>query len=389
MTTAALRIVHLSIVHRPDDPRIFERECRTLADAGHAVTYVVPAPVPGGSPHGVDFWALPQRPRSRRLLNTTEILRAVRTLKPHVVHFHDPEILAILPVLRRLVPRLVYDVHEYHHLELAQKYYLPERVRPHAPKAAAAAQRTALRLVDGLVAVVDDQFDDLGPRPALRVTLPNYPRFTRFAEPEARVGRRADPRLRLVHIGSLTKSRGVPTMLDVLARHQAEGHNDALLCLGGVFYNPKFEAEVRERIDGELAGRVELLGRVAPDDVPGYLAAADVVWIASTLGGQHHRRMVPTKLYEGLAAGCAALVSDLPGRADVVLAEDCGVAVPPTVEGHAAGLAKLLADRDAVAQMGARGRHAVEQRYCWEVIEDRLLDFYDELTRSCTAPVTR
>jgi hypothetical protein len=195
VTTAALRIVHLSIVHRPDDPRIFERECRTLADAGHAVTYVVPAPVPGGSPHGVDFWALPQRPRSRRLLNTTEILRAVRTLKPHVVHFHDPEILAILPVLRRLVPRLVYDVHEYHHLELAQKYYLPERVRPHAPKAAAAAQRTALRLVDGLVAVVDDQFDDLGPRPALRVTLPNYPRFTRFAEPEARGGRPGPPPL--------------------------------------------------------------------------------------------------------------------------------------------------------------------------------------------------
>ena len=35
-----IRVVHLSVVHKPDDPRIYERECRTLAAAGYAVMYL-------------------------------------------------------------------------------------------------------------------------------------------------------------------------------------------------------------------------------------------------------------------------------------------------------------------------------------------------------------
>ena len=37
-----IRVVHLSVVHTPDDPRIYERECRTLAEAGYDVTYLAP-----------------------------------------------------------------------------------------------------------------------------------------------------------------------------------------------------------------------------------------------------------------------------------------------------------------------------------------------------------
>ena len=40
--TAPLRVVHLSVVHRPDDSRICERECRTLAGAGYDVDLSVP-----------------------------------------------------------------------------------------------------------------------------------------------------------------------------------------------------------------------------------------------------------------------------------------------------------------------------------------------------------
>jgi len=394
------RVLHLSVVHRHDDPRIFERECRTLADVGHDVTYLAPWLTTGPRRDGVGLWSLTPRSRPTRWKHTREILRAVRVLQPDVLHFHDPELLALVPLLRRRVARVVYDIHEYHDLEVSGKYYIPAPLRPLAGRAAASAHTRGAALCDGLVAVVDDQFESLGSQPTLRVALPNYPRFSRFAEfaagdegttpltgEPAKLA--ADPRLKLIYVGSLTRPRGIPVMLDVLQRHADEGRDDAVLYLGGVFYNPEVEAEVRGRVEGPqapLAGRVKLLGRIAPDQLPAYLAAADVVWVPPTAGGQTLRKLVTTKLYEGLAVGLAALVSDLPGRSEVVKEEDCGIAVAPGVDGHYEGLTRLLADRAAVRACGARGRAAVEARYSWEAIEGSLVEFYERLLEGSPNP---
>jgi glycosyltransferase involved in cell wall biosynthesis len=40
---------------------------------------------------------------------------------------------------------------------------------------------------------------------------------------------------------------------------------------------------------------------------------------------------------------------------------------------------RLLADRAAVGEMGARGRQAVAARYSWQVAEAALLHFYRRL----------
>ena len=39
-----MRVVHLSTLHRALDVRIFYKECRTLAAAGHEVHFLVPEP---------------------------------------------------------------------------------------------------------------------------------------------------------------------------------------------------------------------------------------------------------------------------------------------------------------------------------------------------------
>lgn len=375
------RVLHLSVVHRPDDPRIYERECRTLADAGHQVAYMAPGAEKGLDSHGVLHLPLPPRPRAQRALHAPAILRTVRGLRPAVVHVHDPELLALFPALRPLVPRLVYDMHEYVPQQVAAKHYIPARVRPAASSAVAVGQRTLASLADGVVTVTDAQLQALGERPALRVTLPNYPRFSRFAEPRPRLDL-TDERLKLVYVGSISAGRGAGVMLDVMG--QAGG--EAVLYLGGTFADPAWGRDAEARIAAELAGCVRLLGRVPPAEVPGVLAAADVVWVPAQETTQYALPTVATKLYEGLAVGLAALVSDLPGRSELVREEDCGVAVPATVEGHLGGLTRLSMDRGAVKAMGERGRRAVRERYSWEVVESRLVDFYAELTRGVSGP---
>jgi glycosyltransferase involved in cell wall biosynthesis len=382
-------VLQLSVVHAADDPRVFERECRTLRGAGYDVTYVVPAPLPGPVAHGVKLIALPARSRTMRWTQSAPILSLVRRLRPHVVHVHDPELLTLVPALKPLAARIVYDMHEYLAQAVEAKYYIPPQARPWAARGTAAIQRSLAGLTDGVVTVLDEQFAALGERPALRIALPNYPRFARFADPRSPLGLdhmpAADGRLVLVYIGSLTRNRGIRVMLDALARLNERAGDEALLLLGGSFPNPEFEREVRARVAGELAGKVALLGPVRPDDVPGYLAAADVGWAPELPTAQYALPTVPAKMYEGMAAGLAVLASDLPGRAEMVRREMCGLVVPPGVAGHYDGLVRLLAERSAVREMGARGRAAVRARYSWEAIEGRLIDFYERLCEGLPA----
>jgi len=114
-------------------------------------------------------------------------------------------------------------------------------------------------------------------------------------------------------------------------------------------------------------------------ELPRYLAAADVVWVPSQPDRQYSHPTIPTKLLEGMTVGLAALVSDMPGRGDLVRGEGCGLAVPPTEAGHLGGVRRLLAARAELPAMGARGREAVARRYSWEAVEGDLVDFYGSL----------
>jgi len=381
-----IRVVHLSVVHKPDDPRIHERECRTLVEAGYAVTYLAPGAPRGRDADGVLTAPLPERRRSTRFLDSIEITGALRALRPDVVHVHDPELLTLFPALRAFIPRLVYDMHEYVPEAVSAKHYIPERARPIASQITGVAQRSLASLGAGVIVVTEDQLMALGSTPELRLVLPNYPRVERFAGAEPMPDLAADPRLKLIYVGSLSRGRGCGLMLDVMELLEP---GEAVLYLGGTFADPALETEVRARLAAGLDDRVKLLGRIPPSNLPRYLAAVDVVWGPSVPTVQYSHPTVPTKLLEGMAMGLAALVSNLPGRGELVRLEECGLAVEPSVEGHLRGLRRLLANRKELPSLGGHGRRAVERRYSWEAIAGGLVDFYSSLCTGLAKPAAR
>ncbi len=128
---------------------------------------------------------------------------------------------------------------------------------------------------------------------------------------------------------------------------------------------------------------MHLLGRVPPPELPRYLAAAEVVWMPSLPSVQYAKPNVETKIYEGMAVGLAVLTSDLAGRRRVRRPRaGCGIAVPPTVDGHVDGVRRLLARPRRGARAWANAAStAVRERYSWEAAEGELVAFYAELCR--------
>ena len=376
--TGPVPVVHVSVVHPPDEPRIYERECRTLAQAGYDVTYLAPGAPAGRDAYGVRLAALPARSRTRRWLSAREIVAELRRLRPFVVHIARPR--AAHPVPRCCGPSCRASC-------ATCTSTWPSRSWPRS---------TSRRAPGGLVSRASGlraaRARRLGRRRRRRLRRHARPvrpparacawsprttlawRTSKALEPIAELA--ADPRLRLAYIGGLSPMRGCTLMLDVMERLDRD---DALLVLGGGFASPELERETMARLAGGLDDRVRFLGRVPRDEVPRYLASAEVVWNPMLPSVQYALPSIETKIYEGAAAGLAVLTSDLAGRTELVAGEGLGIAVAPTVEGHLGGVRRLIADRASVAAMGERGRAAVRERYSWEAVEERFLDFYDRV----------
>src|SRR5271163_2610143 len=120
------RVVHMTSVHGALDPRIFRKECRSLARAGFAVTIIGPhsGDVVADS---VQIKAIKQaHSRLARMTRTVwHIYQEARKQDADVYHFHDPELIPVGLLLRARGKSVVYDVHEDLPRDILSKTYLP------------------------------------------------------------------------------------------------------------------------------------------------------------------------------------------------------------------------------------------------------------------------
>ena len=134
--------------------------------------------------------------------------------------------------------------------------------------------------------------------------------------------------------------------------------------------------------DPALGGRVRVMGPVPPADLHDWVASADVAGMPIQGDTLNHRLTTPNKLFEAMAAGVPAVVSDLPGMSAVVKDAGSAILVDPTdVAAIAAAIHQIL-DLSAAEWLAWSERcvAAAHDRYNWETQVAALLDQYTALT---------
>lgn len=111
--TSARRVVHVTTAHRADDVRIFERECRSLAEAGYEVFLAACGTIPTDS----SVTLVPLRSvggnRLRRFVHGPRTASALaRVFDADVWHFHDPELLPVAIRMARRSKTVIWDAHD-------------------------------------------------------------------------------------------------------------------------------------------------------------------------------------------------------------------------------------------------------------------------------------
>lgn len=374
----------ITSVHKPLDTRIFHREARTLVEAGHHVTVVAPADLEREIHDGVIILGV-KVPGSRvqRVRVWCDIFRQVRNLKPDVIHFHDPELLLLVPLFRLRFGkrvRLIYDVHEYFIAALSSKYWVPPWLRPIVARMAAMLERLIVDQTDGIICAVEGQLPLYDTFQGPKVVVRNLPSAELFANPEPHPAL-DEARLKLIYVGLILPKRGIDLLLDAMHILHQQDHDDISLYLIGPETSPEYVHAVQTFVRQHgLDSRVKWLGYVPPDRIKHYLANAHVGLVPGRYTQQYRNPGLTTKLFEYLLMGLPVLTVDYPHRRVYVEESQCGLVVPTEdVEAHVDAILWFRDHPEEARAMGERGRAMVLDHYTWDRERRRLLNFYDQI----------
>lgn len=367
------KVVHMTSVHDPNDTRIAQKECATLASEGYDVVLVAPGR-PERLPDGVRHHAI-ERPINRlhRFTRTIyAVYRAARQERADVYHFHDPELIGAGLLLRLQGARVVFDVHEDVPRDIETKPWVPPALRPIVSGIAALVLKAAERCFSAIVPATPTIANGFH-HPKV-VVVRNYPRLEDLVSDEQRTPFTTRP-MTALYLGSISVLRGVEQSVAAMADPCIPA--DARLILAGPFESKELLAQMTA-IPGW--NRVDYLGTVARATIPSLLAGARMGLVLFQPAPNHDHAM-PTKFFEYMAAGLPVIASrTLEAYRDIVTQHQCGILVDPTnVREIAAAMARLFDDPREAAEMGARGREAVFGRYEWANEARSLLGLYKEL----------
>ncbi|MCL4078791.1 glycosyltransferase family 4 protein [Coriobacteriia bacterium Es71-Z0120] len=328
------------------DPERIERD-------GWRIERVGPEAAHGGGPRNVAkywrFWA--------------EAAARCVALAPDVIHCHDLDTAIVAVRARRRLPRLrvVLDFHELYRESRA----LPQGGLPGVIARAAArlVERTAIPKADVVVTVTSAHvayYERLGARRV--VLVENAPDLDRYTV----VDRREDDFV----VSFIGQKRWITGLVKLMQAIQPHPHLKALLAGGGT------AAEEIARIASTME-RIEVLGRVEPDEIPGLYHRCDAVYACYDASLGNWRTTIPVKALEGMACGLPVIVTRGTWIGDFVEQHELGFAIDPLdVAEVEEVLLRLSSDRELAREMGRRGRAIIEGGLNWAAAARRLTDAY-------------
>jgi glycosyltransferase involved in cell wall biosynthesis len=185
-------------------------------------------------------------------------------------------------------------------------------------------------------------------------------------ERAAPVRTRRDGRMRALFLGEMSARKGVPVLLDALARLGVGGPEMELVLAG----DGPLRADAARRA-ARSDRPVRVLGQVAPGDAARLMETSDLLVHPSLHEG------LPMTILEALRAGLPVIATPVGAIADS-LPDGAGVVhVPPgDVDALAKAMESLIRDGERRRRLGEAGRRTFEARFRLEAHIDRLTDLY-------------
>ncbi len=180
----------------------------------------------------------------------------------------------------------------------------------------------------------------------------------------------------LGRIGSIYQDNGIEEIIEGFKLILPKNNEVELLLAGRVFDSYK---DTFARIINGLENRVEVSGAFDSREMPALYSQIDVSIII------YHRsawfkNITPTKFFDSLARGVPVIASDMGGLREIIEQYQCGIVVDERNSEEVAQAITMMCQNPTLRhEMGLNGLRAIEERYNWEHMKERLLKVYGKL----------
>jgi glycosyltransferase involved in cell wall biosynthesis len=272
---------------------------------------------------------------------------------------------------------VVYDSHELF-LEAGSAVRLPGAVRRSLGWVEGSLARRAAAVITVNRSIAIELEQRYRVRPTVVMNCPPLPdmKLPRRLRSEVR----PRPKRLVMYHGALNPGRGVEQL--VLALPEIDQSAGVVLLGDGDLMQKCAD----EAATPPLAGRLYVHAAVPVEELPAWIAEADIGVIAFQPIDRNNEYGTPNKLFEYLSVGVPVVVSDFPEMARIVREADVGETCDPTrPESIAAAVNRLLSETDAdrLARR-ARARALAESRYNWAIESRALLRVYGSIDFGAT-----
>jgi len=355
---------------------IFEKECKTLRDAGFDVWLIHAGDGDGTCVfEGISIRSIAGTKTyfSRITIGLYRFLTATLKSKADIVHFHDPELLLIAPLLRLFGKIVIYDVHEDYRSVMSNRPKIPYLLRSFAPLLYGCVERIMGAACAGFV-LADKQIAPYYPENS-SVIVRNYPNFpiSKIGKSSARA-KSAD--MNLVYAGGLTQSRGLSQMIGAVNHIWNQTELRPVLHLAG-----KMTPEQRRTAIGSAPdGALKLHGLLKLSEVYVLYKKTNLA-LCLLQPTPAYRDALPVKILEYAAAGLPVVASDFERLRQEEISEICLFVDPTNTKNIADTIIQAYSSQDQLETMRKHGPEIVKKHYRWEEEGQKLISFYQRLLR--------
>ncbi|WP_042221482.1 glycosyltransferase [Oceanobacillus manasiensis] len=369
------RVVHLTTVHHPYDPRIYHKECTSLQKAGYKVTLIAQkANTQAGTNRQIDHITIKSHASriKRMVLGSIEAYKKAKSLKADVYHFHDPELLPVGWLLKRKNNVVIYDIHEDYITSILQKDYLPKPFKKIVASTYRYMEKFFIRKMQ--LCLAEKYYQDFYPS---GIKVLNYPTIS-----EKLLNAKHDKDTiqdKLLYTGNVSHVRGALEHAKIPKVNEHVGVHFIGKC-------PKELAEEMKEVAGEHKSNLTFEGidtfveKEAIEDA--YVNTNWLAGIAFFPPTEHYKKKELTKFFEYMAAGLPVICSNFPVWKQFIDKYECGLTVDPGNDNEINEAIEYLREHPEIAkQMGDKGKQAVKSELNWDSQADKLITWYDQLLK--------
>lgn len=366
-----MRICILTTVHPPFSTRVFHKEAKSLAKVHEVVLIAPDEERTNKEVDGVRIITI-KKPESKLLHPVTmwRVFKAGFKQNCDVYHCHEPDSLMVAVLLKILKgKRIIYDVHEHWPSEISYGWFkIKNKILDKVIQMISLKIELSLsKFADCLIAVSNSVAERFKEKVNYFCIIPNVPTSTIInfdnVEKDSEIVQMG---------GGLQSFHGVDESVTAVSKVKNIYPNIKLKIIGNILVDinsmiKKYSLEKNIIFTGYLPYR-EMYKEISGGKIGLLILKSD--FYNSYIG-------LPNKLFDYMLCGLPVVASNFPEISKVVKEADCGILVDPTnVDEIANAILYLLEHPEEAKRMGDSGRRAVEEKYNWDRMEEKLFELY-------------